>query len=155
MGKPWFILLIFFIHPGLSHATTVCATEFKDLELSPNLKKLQNILDQNKSVGFVNKTKGSYFFIKNTGNKFKIHFYTTGFLDLFGIYRESTIEFCDKNQQLVVHGLGRVQHIYVENNRIEFGDRSDRESFTKGTMPEKLAQINKVELSQSTDEESP
>lgn len=133
-----------FTYPTFSYAESICAKSYDELDASPTLQKVKPLLNKSKSTGFVNKTKGSYFFI-HSSNPFKIVFYTTGFLDLYGIKRESSIQFCDENNVLTVIGMGRHQRLYIEGLFLLFGSQSDRESFTQGPMPLELAHKNNVD----------
>lgn len=141
-GKIWFVIGILSSAPVA--ADNLCAKNFSEIEKSPRFDSLKPLLSQTQRFGFVNKTEGSYFFIEQKQNQFYITFYTTGFLDLFGVRRSGPITFCEKNGQLTAEGLDRVQNIFIEGERMEFGQRSARESFIRGPMPEKLARINEV-----------
>lgn len=135
-------VLLFSVQAG---ANPICAKNFSELDSTPALQSLKTIIDDKKTSGFVNKTEGSYFFISAETQEFQITFYTTGFLDLFGIQKSGPIQFCDTDGKLTAIGLDRTQNIYVTGSRLEFGSRGARESFTRGPMPAKLARINEVD----------
>ncbi|MCC6138227.1 MAG: hypothetical protein IT287_06320 [Bdellovibrionaceae bacterium] len=143
-----------FLFSATAAADKTCAKNYSELENTPALQKLKTILENNKTTGFVNKTEGSYFFISPfmetsesspLSSRFIITFYTTGFLDLYGIQKSGPIIFCDDDGQLTAIGLDRTQNIFVDGARIEFGSRSAKESFTRGPMPAKLARINELD----------
>ncbi|MCB9072243.1 MAG: hypothetical protein H6623_01380 [Bdellovibrionaceae bacterium] len=123
-------------------AADTCAHTYSELDQTENLKKIQNFLSPQQPIGYVNKTKGSYFFLTAIDTGIKIRFFTSGLWDLYGIEREGDIYFCENEKGLTAIGLDRIQNIFVSENRIEFGERSDKESFQKGVMPEKLAKLN-------------
>jgi hypothetical protein len=124
----------------------VCAEKYSDLDATESLKKLKTLLIPNNTNGFVNMTKGSYFYITATDSEFQILFFTTGLFDLYGIRRDGPLVFCDTEKGLTAIGLKRTQNIFIEDNKLQFGDRSAKESFQPGPMPEKLAKINKIEI---------
>lgn len=127
-------------------ADKVCAKNYSELDRTPHLQTLKTIIEDHKRNGFVNKTEGSYFFINSGAEEFHITFYTTGFLDLYGISKNGPIYFCDEDSKLTAVGLDRTQNIFVDKERLEFGHRSARESFIRGPMPEKLAKINDIDV---------
>lgn len=126
-------------------AATVCAKDYLGLDQTPALTRIKTVIENNKQNGFVNQTRGSYFFIVAGPENFKITFFTSGLFDLYGIRKEGSIQFCDRDGQLLAIGLNRTQNIYVGDGRLEFGQRGARESFTRGQMPEKLASLNDVD----------
>lgn len=140
----WIFVTILMIPPSTT-AEPICAETYGQLDSSPTLQQVKTLLRNFSNNGFVNKTKGSYFFIQTHEEKFKIIFYTTGFLNLYGIQKEGPIKFCDEDNQLTVIGIDRHQKLYVEGHSLEFGSRSDRESFNRGVMPEELARKNNVD----------
>lgn len=145
MPLRFFLLVTILITPPSTYADPICAENYTQLDASPTLQKIKTLLRNSSNNGFVNKTKGSYFFIQTQEEKFKIIFYTTGFLNLYGIQKEGPIKFCDEGDQLTVIGIDRHQKLYVDGNSLEFGSRTDRESFARGVMPEELARKNNVD----------
>lgn len=138
-------LILSLFHSWTSHADVICAKNYAELDRTPALLSLKTLISDQKQNGYVNKTKGSYFFIQTHDSQFIITFYTTGLFDLYGIHREGTLVFCDRDGQLTAVGLDRTQNIYVAGERLEFGHRGARESFKRGPMPEKLASINGID----------
>lgn len=144
MQFPYLFFALMMGSPTTS-ADPICAETYAQLDASPALQKVKTLLRNSSNNGFVNKTKGSYFFIQTQEEKFNIIFYTTGFLNLYGIQKEGSIKFCDEGDQLTVIGIDRHQKLFIDGHSLEFGSRTDRESFTKGVMPEELARKNNVD----------
>jgi hypothetical protein len=120
----------------------VCAGQYSQLELTENLKQLQAVIPASGTKGFVNKTRGSYFFIRSTGDKIKLTFLTTGLFDLYGIRRDSEIRFCEVEGQLYIHGMGGIQKMFLRANLIHFKDDSPVHTFESGEIPQLLREKN-------------
>ncbi len=134
-------LAIFFIH--LIHALDpVCADHYSQLEKTKSLKSLQSVLPASGIKGFVNKTRGSYFFIRSTEDKLKLTFLTTGLFDLYGIRRDSEIRFCDSDGQIYILGLGGIQKVVLKENLIFLKGESPVHTFESGEVPPLLREKN-------------
>lgn len=134
-----FLFLNFLIASGLSEAT-VCAINYTDLEKTESLKSLQQILPESGVRGFVNGTRGSYFFIRATKEQLQMTFLTTGIFDLYGIRREGPVQFCDSNGKIFVMGLGYEEEVTVQPPMIQLGGSTPRQTFREGPVPELLRQ---------------
>lgn len=141
-GRTSFIIV--FLMSASAAAESTCAKNFSELDSLPALSGIKSLLSDTQKIGFVNKTEGSYFFIEQKDNQFIITFFTTGFLDLYGIRKSGPITFCDDNGKMTAIGLDRTQNLFIDGARLEFGQRGARESFIRGPMPEKLARINEI-----------
>lgn len=120
----------------------VCADHYSQLEKTENLKNLQSVLPAAGVKGFVNKTRGSYFFIRSTEDKMKLTFLTTGLFDLYGIRRDSEIRFCDSDGQLYILGMGGVQKVELKENIIFLKGDSPVHTFEAGDVPPLLREKN-------------
>lgn len=68
------ILSLLFL--GISSAAEpICAERYSQLDISENLRSLKAIVPENGVKGFVNKTRGSYFFIKSTDGGIRLTFF--------------------------------------------------------------------------------
>jgi hypothetical protein len=127
----------------LIHAVEpVCADHYSQLEKTESLKTLQSVLPVSGVKGFVNKTRGSYFFIRSTEDKLKLTFLTTGLFDLYGIRRDSEIRFCDSEGQLYILGMGGIQKIVLKENFILLKGDSPVHTFESGDVPALLREKN-------------
>ncbi len=132
-----------FLLLSLVHALDpVCAGHFSQLEKSETLKRLSAIVPESGFRGFVNKTRGSYFFIRTTEDKIKLTFLTTGLFDLYGIRRDSDIQFCEAEGQLTILGLGGIQKILLKDNLIYLKGNSPVHIFELGEVPSLLREKN-------------
>ena len=120
----------------------VCADHFSQLEKTENLKHLQAVIPESGIKGFVNKTRGSYFFIRAVDNKLILTFLTTGLFDLYGIRRDSEIRFCDSEGQLYILGMGGIQKMYFKDNLIYIKGDSPVHIFESGDVPPLLREKN-------------
>ncbi len=132
------LLLIHFVQA----VDPVCADHYSQLEKTDALKRFQAIVPASGIKGFVNKTRGSYFFIKSTNDKLKLTFLTTGLFDLYGIRRDSEIRFCDSEGQISILGMDGVQKIVLKDNWIVFKDDSLVHTFEPGEIPPLLREKN-------------
>jgi hypothetical protein len=134
-------LLIFFIKLAQG-ADPICADHYSQLEKTENLKTLQSVLPASGIKGFVNKTRGSYFFIRSNENKLKLTFLTTGLFDLYGIRRDSEIRFCDSEGQIYILGMGGIQKVELKENMIFLKGTSPVHTFEAGEVPPLLREKN-------------
>ena len=134
-------LATFLIH--FAHALEpVCADQYTQLEKTETLKTLQVVLPVSGVKGFVNKTRGSYFFIRSTEDKLKLTFLTTGLFDLYGIRRDSEIRFCDSDGQIYILGMGGIQKVVLKENLIFLKGDSPVHTFELGEVPPLLREKN-------------
>lgn len=115
-----------------------CAQKYSDLALSPSFKNLQTVIPENGTKGFVNDTKGSYFFIRSNGSQFFMTFLTTGFFDLYGIRRDGAIQFCEREGKFFILGLGYEEEMVIKDLSIQWGGGTPRQTFREGPVPELL-----------------
>ncbi len=138
------ILFFFSFFSALADTQEVCAKKYSELDLGAELAKLKVLLEPNKTIGLVNETKGSYIYLESKEDSFYITFLTTGFFDLYGIKREGDIVFCEKDSRLTAIGLDRTQDVFVSGQKLQFGDRSEKESFSWGSIPDFLAKKHDI-----------
>jgi hypothetical protein len=122
-----------------------CASRPDQLDRSPRLSNIKNLFAEKNVVGFVNETRGSYFFLDASGEKFLVKFYTSGIFDLYGIHQDHVVSFCDDGQELSMDGLGRKEKVKVFGNHITLGAGGPRKSFAPGEMPELLKKLHGFE----------
>jgi hypothetical protein len=132
---------------GASAEEPICASRPDELAAHNDLSNLKNFFPEKLKVGFVNETAGSYFDIyvdtnSNAGSTYILTFYTSGFLDLYGVMRTGPAKFCADSSGLTVHSMGHVQKIQVQNGRLILGEGGPRKSFTRGAMPQKLIELH-------------
>ncbi len=133
----WFSLLFSF---NVQASEYFCAQKYSDLSRSPSFKDLQVMMPENGIKGFVNGTKGSYFFIRSNGSDLVMTFLTTGIFDLYGIRREGAIQFCEREGKLFILGLGYEEELVIKDSQILWGGGTLRQTFREGPVPEVLLQ---------------
>ncbi len=143
-------VILFLVSSSLAFAEhePICAKKYSELDLTEQLKKLKELLPAHQTIGLVNETKGSYIYLASRDDSFHITFITTGIFDLYGIKREGEIVFCDRGGQLLAIGLDRTQDLFVSGQKMQFGDKSEKESFVWGPLPEKLARKHNLDQPQ-------
>lgn len=132
---------------GANAEEPICASGPDELAAHTDLFRLKEIFPEKLKVGFVNETAGSYFdvFVDSNSDKpptYVLTFYTSGFLDLYGVMRTGPAKFCSDSAGLTVHSMGMVQKIQVQNGRLVLGEGGPRKSFTRGAMPQKLIKLH-------------
>lgn len=119
-------------------AEPICASSYAELEKTDPLKNLRSLIPDKGLRGFVNGTRGSYFFIRTNEQEIHLTFLTTGLFDLYGVRKDGVVRFCDFEGKIFIFGLGNEQEVFVEGNTIQFGDRTPRQVFQPGPVPERL-----------------
>ena len=132
---------------GANAEEPICASRPDELAAHADLLSLKEFFPEKLKVGFVNETAGSYFDVyvdtnSNGGSAYILTFYTSGFLDLYGVMRTGPAKFCADSPGLTVHSMGMVQKIQVQNGRLVLGEGGPRKSFTRGAMPQKLIKLH-------------
>jgi hypothetical protein len=125
---------------------SVCASRPEELRANSELLKLQDYFPEHSVSGYVNETAGSYFEVTVTNPsdaKYILTFYTSGFLDLYGVMRSGPAKFCVDDGELTVHSMGQAQKIRFQAERLLLGEGGPRKSFTRGTMPPKLVKLHR------------
>lgn len=123
-----------------------CATSYAELGNTEKLSQLKTLLPKEGLRGFVNETKGSYFFIHSGESGFKILFYTTGLWDLYGIQREGGIRFCDTGKEIKAIGLGYSKKLELLDGGLRYGGHKKSQTYQPGPMPKALREINDVKI---------
>ncbi len=151
-GLVWirFALPVYFTFAALSVNADelVCASTPGELSASPKLMKLKDFFPERFQSGFVNETAGSYFDVVFDNDyshspTYVLTFYTSGFLDLYGVMRSGPAKFCSDSSGLTVHSMGQVQRILIQSDRLILGEGGPRKSFTRGVMPLKLVNLHR------------
>lgn len=143
--KLFFILSFMSIYSfDFAQAGDICASTYQELEQTENLKAVKNLIPLVGKNGFVNQTKGSYFFLESFADKIEITFLTTGLFDLYGIKRQGALKFCDRNGVLRVEGINKNLTIKLTSQGLQFGDGGPREVFDRGPIPEALRKIHNL-----------
>jgi hypothetical protein len=122
-----------------------CAQNYSELEKTSHLQQIKNLFGDKTSIGFVNETQGSYFFLERDEQHFIVKFYTSGLLDLYGIQRVSPVSFCDQGDSLLLIGLGRKEKVQILGSGLILGVGGPRKSFTVGKMPKLLKKLHHLE----------
>jgi hypothetical protein len=122
-----------------------CAQNSSELDKTPQLQQIKNLFGEKQSLGFVNETQGSYFFLERDEHQFMVRFYTSGLLDLYGIERISPVSFCDDGKTLLLIGLGRKEKVQILGSGLILGAGGPRKSFTVGKMPKLLKKLHHLE----------
>lgn len=131
------ILGLFFI-PSVFASEQICASSYAELEKTSVLKNLRLMIPDKGLRGFVNGTRGSYFFIRTNEQEIHLTFLTTGLFDLYGIRKDGIVRFCEVDGKVFIFGLGNEQEVFVDASTIQFGDRTPRQVFQPGPVPERL-----------------
>lgn len=160
MGRPVrirFILPFILVLAALNVSAEVstCASRPDELNLSSELMRLRDYFPDD-GAGYVNETAGSYFEVSvnasvdisaNTASEaatgYVLTFYTSGFLDLYGVMRSGPAKFCVDGGILAVHSMGQVQKIQLQAGRLLLDEGGPRKSFARGSMPLKLAKLHR------------
>ncbi|MBN8542302.1 MAG: hypothetical protein J0L82_18065 [Deltaproteobacteria bacterium] len=152
MGRPVrvrFVLPVFltFAAFGANAEDSTCASTPNELMAHPELVKLKDFFPEKFKVGYVNETAGSFFdvFVDTNSDEpstYVLTFYTSGFLDLYGVMRTGPARFCSDPSGLTVHSMGQVQKIQIQASRLILGEGGPRKSFTRGAMPQKLIKLH-------------
>lgn len=139
--KKFFIFTYSVFCPLQMAVAETCATTFSELDQTDRLKTFKTLVPSEGRRGFVNKTKGSFFYLEAQNDGIEITFFTTGFLDLYGIRKQGKLKFCDNGSMVQVHGIDRIEDLKVSEAYLQFGDGTDRQLFTPGLMPEHLQKM--------------
>ncbi len=139
MGYSLFLTACLITSPS-SFASTdpICATQYSELDKTDALRSLRMMIPQSGHRGFVNGTQGSYFFLRTTESSFQITFLTTGLFDFYGVRRVGEVHFCEIDGKVYIYGLGKEQEIFVDSYTIQLGERTPRQVFQIGPVPELL-----------------
>ncbi|MBY0383975.1 hypothetical protein K2X05_02360 [bacterium] len=128
---------LFFVS-SVSATEPICASSYAELEKTNALKNLRSMIPDKGVRGFVNGTRGSYFFIRTNEQEIHLTFLTTGIFDLYGIRKDGHVRFCDIDGKVFIFGLGNEQEVFVDAQSIQFSDRSPRHFFQPGPLPDLL-----------------
>ncbi len=144
-----FQFAISFVSSATCAADLVCASRPVELRVATHLNLLREIFPENSVVGFVNETSGSYFEVENSSDQrgdmgsYSLTFYTSGFLDLYGVMRSGPAKFCFDSAGLSVHSMGQIQKIEIQGAKLVLGDGGPRKTFSRGVMPSKLVLLHR------------
>lgn len=128
---------LFFVS-SVEATESICAANYSELEKTNGLKNLRAMIPDKGLRGFVNGTRGSYFFIRTNEQEIHLTFLTTGIFDLYGIRKDGLVRFCDIDGKVFIFGLGNEQEVFVDTNTIQFSNRSPRHVFQPGPVPDLL-----------------
>jgi hypothetical protein len=157
VGRPVCVLfsipsLILFSALSVNAGEPVCATRPDQLSANSELMRLKDYFPEHIRAGYVNETAGSYFEVVASApaaDGIELHpsyvltFYTSGFLDLYGVMRTGPAKFCFENGELNVHSMGQIQKIQIQAGRLLLGEGGPRKSFARGSMPPKLVKLHR------------
>lgn len=141
-------ILLTFVAIVASANEPICATRPEELSQHPELSKLRDFFPETSKAGYVNQTAGSFFdvFVNAEADQkphYVLTFYTSGFLDLYGVMRTGPAKFCSDQAGLTVHSMGQIQKIRVQADRLILGEGGPRKSFIRGSMPLKLVELHR------------